>query len=66
MIFVCALLLGTCTLDGLGVVHESPRLWWTLESLYCPLLHGDLIMETELDLGDRSGRIRVERDPGSL
>jgi hypothetical protein len=33
-----------------------------LESLYCPLLCGDLIVETELDLGDRSGWIRVERD----
>jgi hypothetical protein len=33
------------------------------ESLYCPLLYGDLIVETELDLGDRSEWIRVERDP---
>jgi hypothetical protein len=31
--------------------------------LYCPLLCGDLIVETELDLGDRSEWIRVERDP---
>jgi hypothetical protein len=28
-----------------------------------PLLHGDLIVETELDLGDRSARFRVETDP---
>jgi hypothetical protein len=27
-----------------------------------PLLHRELIVETELDLGDRSERIRVERD----
>jgi hypothetical protein len=38
-------------------------LWLTLESLYRPLLHGDLIVETELDLGDHSERFRVERDP---
>jgi hypothetical protein len=31
-------------------------------NLYCPLLCGDLIVETELDLGDRSKWIRVERD----
>jgi hypothetical protein len=63
MISVCSLLLGTCPLDGLGVVRESPRLWWTSESLYCPLLCRDLIVETELNLGDRSERFRVERDP---
>jgi hypothetical protein len=44
------------------VVQESPRLWWTSESLHCPLLCGDLIVETELDLGDRSKWIRVQRD----
>jgi hypothetical protein len=60
---MCSLLLVTCSLDGLGVVRESPRLWWTLKSLYCPLLRLDLIVETELDLGDHSERIRVERDP---
>jgi hypothetical protein len=38
-------------------------LWLIQESLYCPLLCGDLIVETELDLGDRSEWIRVERDP---
>jgi hypothetical protein len=31
-------------------------------SLYCPLLCGDLIVETEPDLGERSEWIRVERD----
>jgi hypothetical protein len=51
------------TLDGLGVVRKSPRLWWTSESLYCPLIRGDLILETELDFDDRSNRFRVERDP---
>jgi hypothetical protein len=61
MIFVCSLLLGTCLLDGLGVVRESLRLWWTSESLCSPLLHRDLIVETELDLGDRSERFMVER-----
>jgi hypothetical protein len=35
----------------------------TLESLYCRLLCGDLIVETELDLGDHSEWITVERDP---
>jgi hypothetical protein len=63
MISVCSLLLGTCPLDGLGVIRESPRLWWTSESLYCPVLRGDLIVKTKLDLDDRSERIRVERDP---
>jgi hypothetical protein len=63
MISVCSLLLGTCPLDRLGVVWESPRLWWTSKSLYCLHLHGDLIVETELDLCDSSERIRVERDP---
>jgi hypothetical protein len=43
-------------------VRESPRLWLTLESLYCPLLYGDLIVEIELDLSDHSKWIRVERD----
>jgi hypothetical protein len=38
-------------------------LWLIPESLYCPLLCGDFIVETELDLGDRSKWIRVERDP---
>jgi hypothetical protein len=38
-------------------------LWLILKSLYCPLLCGDLIVETELDLNDRSEWIRVERDP---
>jgi hypothetical protein len=37
-------------------------LWLTPESLYYPLLRGDLIVETELDLGDRSEWIRVERE----
>jgi hypothetical protein len=36
--------------------------WWTLKSLYCPLLCGDLIVETEVDLGDHSEWIRVEKD----
>jgi hypothetical protein len=30
--------------------------------VYCPLLCGDLIVETELDLGDHSEWIRIERD----
>jgi hypothetical protein len=37
-------------------------LWLIPKSLYCPLLCGDLIAETELDLSDRSEWIRVERD----
>jgi hypothetical protein len=37
-------------------------LWLIPESLYCHLLCGDLIVESELDLGDRSEWIRVERD----
>jgi hypothetical protein len=41
----------------------SPRLWLIPTSLYCPLLCGGLIVETELDLGDHSEWIRVERDP---
>jgi hypothetical protein len=63
MISVCSLFLGTCPLDGLGVVRESLRLWWTLESLYYPLLCGDLIVKTKLNIGDHSERFRVERDP---
>jgi hypothetical protein len=63
MISMCSFLLGTCPLDGLDVVQESPRLWWTSESLYCPLLRGDLLVETEIDLGDGSDMIRIERDP---
>jgi hypothetical protein len=38
-------------------------LWLIPESLYCPLLCRDLIVETEVDLGDRSEWIRVEGDP---
>jgi hypothetical protein len=34
----------------------------TSESLYSPLLCGNLIAETKLDLGNYSKRIRVERD----
>jgi hypothetical protein len=41
----------------------SPRMWWTLESLYCHLFCGDLIVEIKLDLGDRSEWIMVERNP---
>jgi hypothetical protein len=37
-------------------------LWLIPESLYYPLLCGDLIVEAELDLGDHSEWIRVERD----
>jgi hypothetical protein len=44
------------------VVRESPRLWLILKSLYCPLLCRDLIVEAELNLGDRSEWIRIERD----
>jgi hypothetical protein len=36
--------------------------WLTPKSLYGPLLRGDLIVKTELDLGDCSERIRIERD----
>jgi hypothetical protein len=57
---MCSLLLGTCPLDGLGVVRESPRLRWTSETLYGPLLHGDLIVETKLDLGDHSGGLGLK------
>jgi hypothetical protein len=38
-------------------------LWLTPESLYCPLLCGDLIVKTGLHLSDRSEWIRIERDP---
>jgi hypothetical protein len=34
-----------------------------LKKFVLPLLRGDLIMEAELDFGDRSERIMVERDP---
>jgi hypothetical protein len=37
-------------------------LWLIPESLYCPLLSGDLIVKTKLDLDDHSEWIRVERD----
>jgi hypothetical protein len=45
------------------VVWESPRLWRTSKSLYCPLLRGDMIVKTELNLGDCSGSFGIERDP---
>jgi hypothetical protein len=54
--------LGAYLLDRLGVVQESPRLWWTSESLYYPLLCGDLIVETKFNLDDRSERFSVERN----
>jgi hypothetical protein len=38
-------------------------LWLTPESLYFPLVCGDLIVEIGLDLGDCSEWIRVKRDP---
>jgi hypothetical protein len=31
--------------------------------LYCPLLYGDLIVETKLDLDDHLEWIRIKRDP---
>jgi hypothetical protein len=37
-------------------------LWLILKSLHCPLLCGDLIVETELDLSDHSEWIMVERN----
>jgi hypothetical protein len=45
------------------VIQKSPRLLLIPESVYCPLFCGDLIVETEQDLGDHSEWIRVERDP---
>jgi hypothetical protein len=42
MISVCSLFLGTC----IGL-QEPPRLWWASESLYWPLLHGDLLVENK-------------------
>jgi hypothetical protein len=39
------------------------KVWLIPKSLYCPLLCGDLIVETNLDLGDHLEWIRVERDP---
>jgi hypothetical protein len=33
------------------------------KKLYCPLLCGDLIVKTGLDIGDHLEWIRVERDP---
>jgi hypothetical protein len=62
-ISMCSLLLVIRPLDGLGVLWEPPRLWWASKSLYCPLHCGNLIVETELDLGDHSMRFVVERDP---
>jgi hypothetical protein len=44
-IFVCSLLLGTCPVDGLGILREPPRSWWASENLYCLLFHGDLIVK---------------------
>jgi hypothetical protein len=44
-ISVCSFLLGAFPLDILGVVWESPSLWWASASLYCHLFHGDLIVE---------------------
>jgi hypothetical protein len=38
-------------------------MWLILKSLYCPILCGDLIVKTELDLVDHLEWIRVERDP---
>jgi hypothetical protein len=38
-------------------------LWLIPKSLYCLILYRNLIVETELDLGDRSEWIRVERNP---
>jgi hypothetical protein len=37
-------------------------LWLIPKNLYYPLLFRDLIVETELNLGDRSDWIRIERD----
>jgi hypothetical protein len=44
-ISVCSLLLRIHPLDRLGILREPSRLWWVSESLYWPLLHGDLIVE---------------------
>jgi hypothetical protein len=37
-------------------------LWLIPESVYCPLLCGDMIVETELDLSDHLEWIRVQRE----
>jgi hypothetical protein len=44
-ISVCLLLLRIHPLDRLGILQEPQRLWWALKSLYCPLIHGDLIVK---------------------
>jgi hypothetical protein len=65
-ISLCSLLLGTCPLDGLGVLRESPRLWWTLESLYCSLLCGDLIVENQTRSWWSFGEVWGWERPGPL
>jgi hypothetical protein len=60
---MCSLFLGTCPLDRVGVVRESQGCDELQKVCIVLSFEGDLIVKTELDLGDRSERIRVERDP---
>jgi hypothetical protein len=60
---MCSLFLGTYPLDRVGVVRESQGCDEPQKVCIFLSFEGDLIVKTELDLGDRSERIRVERDP---
>jgi hypothetical protein len=60
-ISVCLLLLGICSQDGLGCQGVT-KVAVDHGKFVLLSLCGDLIVETELDLGDRSEWIRVERD----
>jgi hypothetical protein len=62
MISVCSFLLETCPLDGQGCPGVT-KVVVDLRKFVLPSFCGYLIMETELDFGDHSEKIRVERDP---
>jgi hypothetical protein len=59
---MCSLFLVTCPLDRVGVVRESQGCDESQKVCIVLSFEGDLIVKTELDLGDRSKRIRVKRD----
>jgi hypothetical protein len=63
MIFVYSLLLGICSPRWIRFSKSHQGCGWSRKVCIVFSFLGDLIVETELDLGDRSEWIRVESDP---
>jgi hypothetical protein len=55
--------LGHVSPRWLGVAHELPSLWLSPRKFVLPSSMWGLIVKNRIDLGGRSDRFRVERNP---